>query len=213
MQLNFDRERNLHLPFVTPIATFLLPNAAEINRALEPAILEREAKDTGLQISNVGGWHSGADLLSWPEVRLTDLEESLDSSVRHLLAFDSRIEKFSADIKLRAWANVNRAGDFNAFHSHPNQHWSGVYYVRAGDYGGDRHPHAGHIELIDPRGCINNFSYPGRNQFGSSVKFAPRDGMLLLFPSWLQHYVNPFVSDTLRISLAFNARIESFEAS
>ena len=212
MQLQFDRERNLHLPFPTPIATFLLPNRKEINRALEPVVLAREAGAAGLNISNVGGWHSEADALSWPELRQTDLEESLDSAVRHMIAFDSRITRFRADIALNAWVNVNRAGDFNAFHSHPNQHWSGVYYIRAGEYGSDKHPHAGHIELIDPRGSINGLSYPGKNQFGSSVKFAPRDGLLLLFPSWLKHHVNPFTSDTVRISLAFNARVESFEA-
>ena len=108
-------------------------------------------------------------------------------------------------------SNVNRAGDFNAFHNHPGNHWSGVYYVTAGDYSGDRNPHAGHIELIDPRGAVNAFRYPGHNQFGSSVKFAPHAGMLLLFPAWLQHCVSPFTSETTRISIAFNARIAAFD--
>ena len=30
------------------------------------------------------------------------------------------------------WANINRKGEGNAFHSHPGAFWSGVYYVDDG---------------------------------------------------------------------------------
>ncbi len=111
---------------------------------------------------------------------------------------------------MNAWANVSRAGDYNGVQTHPNHHWSGVYYVTAGEYTNERHPHAGHIEFLDPRSAINAFKYPGRSQFGAWVKFPPQTGVMLLFPSWLQHSVCPFNSDTVRISIAFNARIDSF---
>ena len=32
---------------------------------------------------------------------------------------------------LNAWANINRAGDSNLFHDHPQAVLSGVYYVRS----------------------------------------------------------------------------------
>ena len=32
-----------------------------------------------------------------------------------------------------AWANVNRGGDYNIVHTHPNCMWSGVYYVALGE--------------------------------------------------------------------------------
>lgn len=211
MELKFDQNINLHLPFLTPVATFILPNAEEIGKVLESAILLREAEDRGLNRSNQGGWHSASDLLEWPEVVALDFEDSLASAVRHIISYDSRCKSFDAELRLHAWANVNRAGDYNALHTHPNNHWSGVYYVTAGEYTDERNSHAACIELIDPRGGVNSFKYPGHNQFGSSVKFAPQAGMLVLFPSWLQHCVSPFTSQTVRISVGFNAKIESFE--
>jgi hypothetical protein len=35
----------------------------------------------------------------------------------------------------------------------------------------------------------------------------------VIFPAWLFHSVNPFMSDVQRISIAFNVQIRSFEAA
>ena len=61
MDLKFDQNINLHLPFLTPVATFILPNAEEIGKVLESAILLREAEDGSFNRSNQGGWHSAPD--------------------------------------------------------------------------------------------------------------------------------------------------------
>jgi hypothetical protein len=36
------------------------------------------------------------------------------------------------------------------------------------------------------------------------VIFRAEAGMMVLFPSWLYHFVNPFFGDGERISIAFN---------
>ena len=48
------------------------------------------------------------------------------------------------------WANVNRAGHGNEFHSHPGSFWSGVYYVDDGGIGADPSL-GGELEFMDPR--------------------------------------------------------------
>jgi hypothetical protein len=49
---------------------------------------------------------------------------------------------------------------------------------------------------------------PGLEQRGydrPDIHLAPRPGLLVLFPYWLEHYVEPHESDELRITIAFNA--------
>lgn len=47
---------------------------------------------------------------------------------------------------------------------------------------------------------------PGK-PFRGTVHFRPEAGMLLLFPSWLTHTVNPYRGIRERISVAFNVRV------
>ena len=42
------------------------------------------------------------------------------------------------------------------------------------------------------------------NTAGSTVEFTPRPGLIMLFPSWLQHQVRPYWGQGERISIAFN---------
>jgi hypothetical protein len=41
----------------------------------------------------------------------------------------------------------------------------------------------------------------------------PRDGLLVVFPAWLYHYVNPYQGTAPRISVAFNATIQQVKAA
>jgi uncharacterized protein (TIGR02466 family) len=46
------------------------------------------------------------------------------------------------------------------------------------------------------------------NRFDSAtaIEHRPRTGELLIFPSWLVHWVTPYQSDRPRISISFNAK-------
>jgi uncharacterized protein (TIGR02466 family) len=103
---------------------------------------------------------------------------------------------------IKAWANVSRKGNYHRIHNHPASAWSGVYYVEAG---GDSpgHPLSGVLELCDPRPFTEMVATPG-SPFGQRVIFRAEAGMMVLFPSWLYHFVNPFFGDGERISIAFN---------
>jgi len=48
--------------------------------------------------------------------------------------------------------------------------------------------------------------YGEKSDFRSdNLKFVPKVGMMLIFPSWLKHTVYPFYSDGERRSMSFNA--------
>ena len=195
--------------FATPVAVALLPDAASLNPTLEAVILEREAQDPGTQHSNLGGWQSSWDLESWggPAIaRVLDAAKSLATS----LTADRQGKPVAVAWRMNCWANVNRSGEGNEFHTHPGAFWSGCYYVDDGGIGEDPSL-GGAFEVQDPRGVapamyapMLTFAGPGGASLGASYTLHPRSGMIVLFPSWLQHQVRPYRGQRMRISIAFN---------
>lgn len=209
MQLPFDARRNLKMAFPTAMGSIEVPGARELNPKIAEVILAREQADPGLDRSNKGGWHSDDELLKWPELQFADLADTFRSATSHMIAATSGKLRFNVDLELIAWANVNRPGEFNSPHIHPENHWSGVYYVQTPDLSGDRMHKAGNIEFADPRGGVFMLRHPDQKDL---LSLAPRAGTILMFPSWLHHWVNPFSMDAVRISIAFNAKIRKFQA-
>ena len=82
--------------------------------------------------------------------------------------------------------------------------WSGVYYVDAGGEAPGQ-PLSGVLELCNPRPFTEMVPTPG-SPFGQRVIFRAEAGTMILFPSWLYHFVNPFSGDGERISIAFNVQ-------
>jgi uncharacterized protein (TIGR02466 family) len=144
-----------------------------------------------------GGWHSHADFLDWDFPEIGSLAAEFMSAGRD---FTSTLIPPGTEGELKvsfyggSWANVLRKGDYNKIHNHPGALWSGCYYVSVGQP--EPEPaFNGWIEFQDPR--------PG-NIHGGKERIEPAEGMLLLFPGWLNHYVNPFSGSGERISIAFN---------
>lgn len=198
--------------FATPVMMRTQLDPTKVNQALKTMLLEREKTEAGVNVSNVGGWHSRHDLLNWGGDEIAELtswmkEAVLDMTVSNEVEAKDRIEI----TKLRAWANISRRGNFNNTHNHPNCDWSGVYYVAAGEPDPEV-PDNGTIEFLDPRGgAVGMRSTPGQG-FGNKMRITPHDGLMILFPSWLWHAVAPYAGPGERISIAFNASIAKRKA-
>lgn len=108
------------------------------------------------------------------------------------------------ELMLAAWANVLRNGDYFTPHTHGESAWSGTYYLDAGASGANT---GGILQLRDPRAGAGMVT-TGLNQFDSACTFEipPHTGLLVIFPSWLTHWVTPYRGESPRISIAFNAR-------
>jgi uncharacterized protein (TIGR02466 family) len=195
--------------FATPVAVATLPDADTINPELERIILERARRDQGVQHSNLGGWQSSWDFAEWSGAsgkRLLDGVRELATR----LTCDRTGQPVRIAWQTNAWANVNRRGHGNEFHTHPGCYWSGAYYVDDGGIAADQ-ALGGELELQDPRGVapamyapLLAFAVPGGQSAGASELIYPRSGQFLLFPSWLSHAVRPYHGDRVRISVAFN---------
>jgi uncharacterized protein (TIGR02466 family) len=195
--------------FATPVVVATLPEAETLNRDLRRAILERERAGESVQHSNLGGWQSDWELESWggPAARRV-LDAARDLATR--MTADRAGRPVKVAWKTNAWANVNRKGHGNEFHTHPGAYWSGTYYVDDGGIADDP-ALDGAFEMQDPRGVapamyapLLAFAVAGGQSVGASELIYPRAGQLVLFPSWLSHAVRPYHGDRERISMAFN---------
>ena len=201
--LNDIRSDGVSELFVTPLVRRPCPGAEALNPRLREIVLERERTSPGSNHSNVGGWQSERNLLEWPHPEMATLRlwvvEALKQATGYTL--DGLPLRIAGSLQIMAWANVLRRGNYNRVHNHPEFSWSAVYYVCLG--GAPASEADGLIEFVDPRGAANMVATPGR-PFDQKVRVRPRVGEVILFPSFLQHYVNPYEGTDVRISIAFN---------
>ena len=167
------------------------------NRELERNVVEWSKKDAGLQKTNVNGWHSPSDMHKKPEY--VNLAEALF----HMQFDIYKEECLDNEPHLgNMWANINPPGGYNRPHMHPNSLWSGVYYVKTPK-------NCGHLKVEDPK-SVSLMSMPRRKDgplesyLWREVHFEPVAGRLIMFPSWLNHCVDPNQSNDIRISVSFN---------
>ena len=109
------------------------------------------------------------------------------------------------------WLNINSKGNFNPPHAHPGNDYSGVYYVSFPENSGFIHfvdPRPQHrFSSPNPKNKENENWYRSDNPYDTSFfTYKIKEGKIVIFPSWLTHYVDPNPTDSLRISIPFNAK-------
>ena len=176
-------EKQVAFAYPTPIGRFKVPGADAVNAALRQIILERERSEPSTDYANVGGWHSRADLLEWPNPEIGILRGWITEAINHMVAAVTEGRPVRGAYGISAWANVARSGNYHRIHNHPKSAWSGVYYVETGTADPNR-PLAGVLEICDPRPFTEMVASPGE-PFGKRVIFRPEPGMMVLFPSWI----------------------------
>ena len=199
---------NVTILFGTPIVVVELPEAAALNNELSATIHGREKSHPGTQHSNLGGWQSDWEMDRWGGAAAIKLL-AIGRNTANKVTTDRQGRPVSIAWKANMWANVNRTGHGNEFHSHPGSFWSAVYYVDDG--GIDADPAlGGELEFMDPRGP-GPAMYAPQLAFGSAglsvganETVRPRAGRLVMFPAWLLHQVRPYKGSAERISIAFN---------
>ena len=100
-----------------------------------------------------------------------------------------------------SWYHITKTNGMHEPHTHPRCSWCGIYYIQSGD--GD----SGHTVFQNPV-CP---TYVDRGNLylnsGSSIRVLPKDGLLVLFPSFLIHYQALYKGVEDRIVVAFNASV------
>lgn len=150
-------------------------------------------------------WQSGVALHRREELR--GLRECVEQAAAGVLA-SMKIGGAALEIT-GCWASAYAPGAAHRQHAHPNNFLSAVYYVQVS-------PGANTINFHDPRSQAAVIRPPVTALTGANtdqVVVRVTDGMLLLFPSYLQHSVDANAGDNLRISVSFNLMFPSFAAA
>jgi uncharacterized protein (TIGR02466 family) len=191
--------------FPTWIGRLKVPDAETMNWELGSLVLAEETRHATVGRSNIGGWHSRTDFLNHPEPAVAALTNWINWAVRQMVNATTASDTFQGTLLISAWAAICRTGAYHAPHSHPDSAWSGVYYVDAGTED-PAHPLSGVLEFLDPRAGVEAVTAPG-DPYGQPVRVWPEDGSIVIFPSWLYHWVHPYTGPTPRIAISFNASV------
>ena len=104
-----------------------------------------------------------------------------------------------------SWVVSQYAGEYNPWHHHSGD-FSAVVYLKL--------PPKMNEEIKEdwkdhyPANGLIEFMFGENLGFRSDIlKFKPEVGKLLMFPSWLKHFVYPFKSEGERRSMSFNAHM------
>jgi len=202
-----DMDENVQVEpvFPTPIFWYVLRGADGLNTTLRDLILERERATQSIAKSNQGGWQSAPDLLQWGGPAIATLERYLNTVVRVATLRLLGPADQGVEFDMYAWAAVNRKGHYNTIHVHPMSTWSGVYYVDIGLEPGES-PDA-QLEFQHPVTAALMTFFPGRLHSARLVQ--PENGMIILFPSYLQHSVRMHDGEAPRVCVSFNAHERS----
>tara|TARA_Y200000002_G_scaffold194076_1_gene160353 strand:- start:1930 stop:2532 length:603 start_codon:yes stop_codon:yes gene_type:complete len=193
-----------NLFFPTPVWAIQLENYKLVNEEMYNYIkIQQKIDGVGINKSNIKGWHSKDFNLSEKEPQ--NFISFMSSSIEQVM-IDMNWDKEKQLAKIdNMWAIVNIGGSANLRHQHGNSTISGAYYVRAPENCGD-------IVFYDPRPAPV-YSYPNAkqpNSLNAQVNaISPKEGALVLFPSYLDHSVNENLSKNERVVISFNIRIST----
>lgn len=182
------KTKQYNLFSVPLISTFPLIDIEEI----KTECLSLAEKNPQVQISNVGGYQGHG----FNNEEFTEAIKAAIPPIKVNSKYDFEVDK------IYSWVNINSKGHSNAIHNHKvpfgDTLWSGVFYVQVPENSGD-------IVFLDSRsGIVDVNDYLYNDGPSNYYSITPEAGQMLLFPSWLMHYVTPNESDQERISIAFN---------
>ena len=166
------------------------------NQLIDYAYEFKNKNPEGVKVSNYGGWQS-------PNFDVNDENDLLQSFIINCLSNFPNIDK-SINFDVDAWININKPGDYNTKHHHPNCHLSGVLWVKAPE-------ECGRIQFQSPVEFqtyteVQSYTeeFKNSNNYFHTYYFSPIEGRMLVFPSHLQHEVLENKSNEDRISVSFN---------
>ena len=106
------------------------------------------------------------------------------------------------------WININNKGGYNEVHTHPGSLMSGAFYVKVpeeGDCGSITfHKNAMEGYVTHSLGLAEDLSKAEAPHTHATMSYPPKEGRLVLFPSWISHGVRENETEEDRISISFN---------
>jgi uncharacterized protein (TIGR02466 family) len=197
--------------FTTPVLRDMTALTAEQRAEICEYLLSLRAAAPGESLANRGGWHSSGNLFASEYRQFPALHDAITKAL-----FQYFVEVFGYHREVRlavsGWTVINRAGDYNVPHNHAANLLSGALYLSVPE--GMR---GGAINFQDPRLNLNAHETEGMKRLqvkppwmGTRYTVQPSAGEVIVFPSWLNHWVDAFQcdqADAVRIVISFNSML------
>jgi len=152
--------------------------------------IQGEMKKESVVKSNRGGWQS----------ELYDSKNDMfEPLIKEITEFCSHLPLNIKEIIIpQLWVNVNKKGNWNIIHQHAQYDLSGTYYVKVPK-------DSGRLTFRDPRpAAISNKFFVDRFDKGEFTNVNVMEGLLGIWPAYLDHFVEPSNTDEERISISFD---------
>ena len=193
--------------FCVPFGVYTDLNYENVKNVFLKMCYDEMNSDDGRIVSNRHGWQSSSD---W----FFQEKNSFFNRYIHKLCENLFYESFDHSGELSftinsPWINISPFGAYNVFHTHPGCDYAAVFYIDL--------PKESYIVFESPSGHVDGltssmYSNEIKNRYSmfGEIELYPSEGTLLIFPSWMRHMVEENLSDTDRISIAFNIKIENY---
>jgi len=190
--------------FPSVVSTIECINFKAIQSNLIEWIYNYRKNDSGVVLSNQGGWQSNSDFFE---------DKTFDEHKNYILFHVNEIFNDLLDHKVtlgNMWININKKYDFNWPHIHPECVYSGVFWIKCPKDGGN-------LRFTSPQNYNTWAQYKGyKKEFVDNYFLSDNweydctkmEGKILTFPGSLMHCVTPNQSDEDRISIAFNLQLD-----
>ena len=170
----------------------------QIEELKKQALAEKASDSAGVMFTNENCWRAQFQYtdISW-------LMKSLEDLVSRAIDYYSKIDplftkklSFYQNPTVDYWTNINEPMGKNSLHNHGLYHFVACYYIQV-EGTGDLvfHNPANLLEECNPN-----------SPFVSRIGITPKNGDLIVWPSWVPHEVELNTSQQQRISIAFNIK-------
>lgn len=174
----------------------------DYNKELENFILNKsKTTETVYKTNSNGGWQSN-NLLE--EHVFSKLKQRIST---YLQTLNLNILKVNY---INLWCNINYKNSYNVIHNHGDNEFAIIYYVKCPKKSGElvlRDPRTGFIGKWGTDYAKNIHSLYNQDMI---IELDIKDGDLIIFPGFLDHYVKPSASNNKRISIALDCFCEYF---
>lgn len=183
--------------YPTPLYQAQEPRAASVGREIGSKLAQIQftsgPRDWGRthKISDI----PGQALFDSDHVGLLALSETDQMLTRHVEQYCRALNIPLRPYRRTSWFTRFDHGDFGALHNHMNADISGCYYVRTNGRDGS-------INFRSPNPYFG--VSPCYFDLGQNTAVPPKEGLILLFPGWLEHGIQANTTENIRISLSFN---------
>ena len=196
---------DMKLLFPSVIHEIKVKNFRSIKQELIDYVYDQQQRDPkGVNFSNMGGWQSQPIYFKNKNILSSTVIETLESY------FDNDVLSEGGGFDINGlWININKKGDYNATHDHPNCHLAGVFWIKSSKECGNFECQSPHSFSSGAEISVYTDEFREKTNCYGSYGFLPIEGTIMLFPASINHRVTPNQSDEDRISSSFNIMLRS----